>query len=61
MRNKIIQIFPNKKNQPQYKGLGMLLGWSYIIPMTSHDIIGEIRGGGVCHTGGGSVMESLPV
>ena len=58
--DKIIQIFPNKKNQPQNKGLGMLSGQSYITPMTSHDVIGEIRRVG-CVIQGGSVMESLPV
>ena len=35
----------------------MLSGQSYITPMMSRDVIGEIRGDGVCHTGG-SVMES---
>ena len=40
VRDKIIQIFPNKKkNQPQSKGLGMLSGQSYITPMMSHDIM----------------------
>ena len=42
-----------KKMQPQNKGPGMLWGRSYIMPMMSRDIIGMIRGGGVCHTGGG--------
>ena len=39
VRDKIIQIFPNKKNQPQNKGLGMLLGQSYITPMMSCDVM----------------------
>ena len=46
--------------QPQNKGPGMLWGQSYIMPMTSCDIIGMIRGVG-CVTEGGSVMESWPV
>ena len=41
--------------QPQNKAPGMLLGHSYVTPMTSHDITWchqHDRGGGVCHRGG---------
>ena len=42
--DKIIQNFPNKKNQPQNKGLGMLWGQGYVTPMTSCDVISTIGG-----------------
>ena len=46
-----------KKMQPQNKGPGMLWGRSYVMPMTSRDIMWhhqhDTGGGGVCHTGGG--------